>query len=141
MSAVAVTEVPRQHRREANAPTSTDSHSAAWAAGFFDGEGSTFALKPGRGRTVPRLRLAAPQAEEPDREGTPAVLLRLEAALGGNVSGPYVEPGNRRRRFVWHATGPAAYRALDVMRSYLSPAKQEQARRAIAACGGNPYGR
>ena len=59
----------------------------AWAAGFFDGEGSTIVHTDESRPLYLRLEVAVPQA---GHDGLPAVLLRFQRAVGGlgRVVGP-----------------------------------------------------
>ena len=59
----------------------------AWAAGLFDGEGSTSTYIP-RGKTYVRRQMAVSQGGVPGR--VPAVLTRFNGIVGvGNITGPY----------------------------------------------------
>jgi hypothetical protein len=59
----------------------------AWAAGLFDGEGSTMVHTDEARPGYVRLEVCVPQA---DRDGVPAVLLRFREAVGGlgRIVGP-----------------------------------------------------
>src|SRR6266545_8210041 len=59
----------------------------AWAAGFFDGEGSTMLHTDESRPGYLRLEVAVPQA---DHNGVPAVLIRFKDAIGGlgRIVGP-----------------------------------------------------
>ena len=100
----------------------------AWAAGFFDGEGTTGTecYVPGLGRGAPRLRLAlsAPQVD-------PRPLQRLSAALGVGSLSLRPARGNARPIWRWRCNGGAAERALSALWPYLSEPKREQAMRAV----------
>jgi hypothetical protein len=88
-----------------------DDVSAAWAAGFFEGEGS-FRLNNGR---TPSL-----QANQVDREP----LERLQRILGGTLNGPYgpygKNTGGRKPYYYWQVTGEEAKAAMRRMEPYLS---------------------
>ena len=59
----------------------------AWAAGLFDGEGSTSTYVP-KGKTYPRRQMAVSQGGLPAQ--VPAVLTRFKGIVGvGNITGPY----------------------------------------------------
>jgi hypothetical protein len=64
-----------------------DRASLAWAAGFFDGEGSTMLHADKSRPGYLRLEVAVPQA---DHDGVPTVLLRFQDAIGGlgRIVGP-----------------------------------------------------
>lgn len=106
----------------------------AWAAGFFDGEGSIFVNK----QRVPR----------PERAGSPVYdivspnisisqvdrrpLERFARVVGGReVSGPYKPRHEKAREYYrWDACGrPSVHRVLCILWPYLSEAKREQARK------------
>ena len=62
-------------------------HDVAWAAGIFDGEGSTstYLTKPNK---IPRRQMAVSQGGMPGQ--TPSVLLRFrEIVRLGSITGPY----------------------------------------------------
>lgn len=59
----------------------------AWAAGLFDGEGSTSTYIP-KGKTYTRRQMAVSQGGLPAQ--VPAVLTRFKSLVGvGNITGPY----------------------------------------------------
>lgn len=88
----------------------------AWAAGFFDGEGSVARTVSRNGRpTVPRVSIT--QAGPPD--APPETLLRFATAVGvsGRLYGPtFIE--NRKPRYVWAA---GKYADVLVIRDALWP--------------------
>ena len=93
----------------------------AWAAGLFDGEGTTcHAGRPRADGKRPSLRLHLSQANT-----GPGILLRLQAALGvGQVKNRPDRPGV----WVWKCTDRAGCeQALRLMWPYLSEPKQQQA--------------
>lgn len=96
---------PPSNRRVSDA--APDPAMAAWAAGFFDGEGCVHIT--GRGQLV----LAVGQiAREP--------LQRLQTAFGGPIRiRPYTD-GRRRDQFAWSLSGRLAFNALRVMRPWLA---------------------
>lgn len=107
--------------------TSAVTTELAWAAGFFDGEGSTgsYPNKPG-GPPYPRV-----QIKQSDRE----VLDRFHSAVGvGHVLGPYPPRGALERLPTWSY---AAYGAkntqhiCDLLWPFLSSSKQAQFRDAL----------
>lgn len=62
-------------------------HDLAWAAGIFDGEGSTSTYIP-KGQKNPRRQMAVSQGGLPGQ--LPSVLTRFKRIVGvGNVTGPY----------------------------------------------------
>src|SRR5437773_3792330 len=78
----------RSPRMSTSAPvTFLDRAELAWAAGFFDGEGSTIARTLTSRPGYHQLNVTVPQS---GRDGIPAVLLRFQRVmLGmGHISGP-----------------------------------------------------
>ena len=103
-----------------------DTHELAWAAGFFDGEGTTLFYRPGGTR---ELRLAVNQV---DRE----VLDRFHAALGGisYISGPfrYASMGRRRPQWRWQAGRFGHVQAgIAMLWKFLGTVKRKQAAEAL----------
>lgn len=97
----------------------------AWAAGLFDGEGST--CLHGRARADgkrPGIRMVLSQ-----KDTGPELLLRLQAALGG--VGKVLERGDRPGVWVWRCQDrPGCTEALNRMWPYLSSPKKSQAKKA-----------
>ena len=90
----------------------------AWAAGFYDGEGTTVVCGD-------RIRVGATQATSDG--GPPSVLLRFQAAVGiGVVRGPYFPPGNRRPQWQWYAYGDNAHAAIGRLWPFLTDVKRNQ---------------
>lgn len=96
----------------------------AWAAGFYDGEGSTGTT--GRGRNC-YLRAAIDQVE-------PEPLRRFREAVGGlgSITGPHEREGNRRPVWHYYATHHDAIQVLELLSPYLSDPKRKQYREAKA---------
>ncbi len=113
----------------------------AWAAGFFDGEGSVFvsrqkhvrhAAEPGRtpGKVYP---VTSPCVSVSQVEPEP--LARFARAVGGRKpTGPYKPRGPRSNPYYrWDAVGrPSVHRVLSLLWPYLSEPKRRQARRVWA---------
>ena len=99
----------------------------AWAAGFFDGEGSTIARAFGRRPGYFQLNVTVPQA---GHRGIPEVLERFQTAmLGmGNISGPDRKGGYMLR---FNARQEATL-VLQLLWPHLGEVKRAQAARAIA---------
>lgn len=96
----------------------------AWAAGLFDGEGSTF-LKHGRRGCTLAVQLAQ------SGEDIPTLERFFDVANVGRLYGPY-EMGERRAPQVrWTAHGAEAMIALRLMWPHLSRPKRAQATAAI----------
>ena len=84
-------------------------HDLAWAAGIFDGEGSTSTYIP-RKRKSPRRQIAVSQGGPPGQ--LPVVLTRFQRIVGvGNVTGPY-----RNGLFYWKT---ARQESIDVVGAML----------------------
>lgn len=92
----------------------------AWAAGIFDGEGSTSTYRPKRQKS-PRRQIAVSQGGLPDQ--APAVLTRFKVVVGvGNVTGPY-EGG----LYYWKTTKKEAVDAVGALLwPHLSSEKRQQ---------------
>lgn len=113
----------------------------AWAAGFFDGEGTTTAHK---GNASQRLHLMVAVKQTVSRDeahsGLPDVLVRFAAAVGvGRIGGPYLDrPGRagfseaRRPQYMWYAKADAAQVAVRRLWLDLGDVKRAQAEAAIA---------
>jgi hypothetical protein len=95
----------------------------AWAAGFFDGEGST-SLYFSHGH--PYLRLSIPQTDE-------RLLIRFQAAVGGlGIVGPPRRPKGYKAHWktIWKYSvrkQADVYTILDLLWPYLSEPKKDQA--------------
>jgi hypothetical protein len=93
----------------------------SWAAGLFDGEGSTSTYVP-RGKTYPRRQMAVSQGGLPGQ--VPAVLTRFKTIVGvGNVTGPY------EGLYYWKTTRKDA---VDLVGALLWPYLSGEKRRQFA---------
>ncbi len=113
-------------------PIRPDRVELAWAAGFFDGEGSTF--------VVQRSQYVAIGISQSDRDGRPAVLTRFKCAVGGigTIGGPFhvrtpagedAEP-----KWIYNAFGhEMAQAVIAQIWPWLGSAKRDQACRALKA--------
>lgn len=106
-----------------------DDHEIAWAAGFFDAEGTASSSKrlhrPSRERNM-----AVYQA---GRLEIPAALLRFQRAVGGrgNITGPY-----RNRLFHWSTRKHTAFdEVMTMLWPWLSEWKRAQLQRATETAG------
>jgi hypothetical protein len=99
-----------------------DTHELAWAAGFFDGEGSTSA-HIGRG-----IQLHLPQVDV-----RPLQRFQLAVCGLGTLRGPYPPKGKQQRSFcVWSLTKFEHSQAVIAMLwRYLSDPKKEQMTRVV----------
>jgi hypothetical protein len=104
----------------------------AWAAGFFDGEGTTAYQSTGTnnsGQPRRQLRLTVTQKD-------PRPLHRLCMALSaGKVYGPYESQNGMH---MWTVQCARAEEVLEEMWPYLSEPKIEQATRALEAWRSRP---
>lgn len=107
----------------------------AWAAGFFEGEGSVYITMPHpRKCTKPYLRLNVTQL----RDRLP--LDRFVAAVGfGRVAGPHLGPSGERNRYAIDYSGPRAHAAMELLRPYLGEESKKTKRYLEAlALGATP---
>ena len=103
-----------------------DEESLAWAAGLFDGEGSTTTSGPW---DTPHLTV--PQAGS--ATAPPEVLTRFHRVVGvGAVKGPRL-PRNPNWRPMWHfiASGSLAMEIIELLWPYLGEVKRRQAQLAL----------
>lgn len=110
----------------------------AWAAGLFDGEGSTDHTSRPAKRDYGRIRVTIGQDRDPE------VLHRFAAAVGeGAVRGPYryAYRGGVRVKYTYEVRGEAAVRVLQRLWPYLSGPKREQALRAAESYNASLEGR
>ena len=106
----------------------------AWAAGFFDGEGSTSVLYPGKSKVRPE-GYACLHMKVPQKDSRP--LHRFREAVGcGSVTGPYLQ--GECEIYSWQLGGKMARPVLDTLWPYLSEPKREQAAAAIAIVEARP---
>lgn len=98
-------------------------HEVAWAAGFFDAEGSFTATRASPGRC--RLRASVPQTGRGD---VPVELSRFQAAVGfGVIGGPY-----KHRQHVWTTTSDVMTLEVAALLSpWLGDIKYQQLRTAL----------
>lgn len=100
----------------------------AWAAGFYDGEGSTLSVHGNRG-----IRVCVNQV-------VLAPLVRFKEAVGcGVIYGPYKRPG--KASDVWHYRAQSYAEAQHVIAqlwTWLGDTKREQARVILERLKSNP---
>lgn len=100
----------------------------AWAAGFYDGEGSTkkkyyhYVSKKGKPQKPNQnIMMSVSQANlEP--------LERFKVAVGnkGNINGPYKYKRNKREYWVWSASNKAAREVYATLLPFLCSIKKQQ---------------
>lgn len=99
------------------------SYELSWAAGFFDGEGYSYAQKSAK-RSF--LSLSVSQVD-------PRPLHRFWEAVGvGKVYGPYRKAANPnwKHQYMYRATGDSAIAVMELLWPYLSEPKKEQAEKS-----------
>jgi hypothetical protein len=104
-----------------------DREELAWAAGFFDGEGTTHCRAYPTGRIEVRITVAQTDMRP---------LTRLRDAVGfGNINGPYMRKSpNHQPIFVYAISTHEKVQAFIAMVwKWLSDVKREQATRALLA--------
>jgi hypothetical protein len=106
-----------------------DTDEVAWAAGFFDAEG-TASSSQRQDRPSRERQMAVYQG---GRDEIPAALLRFQRAVGGrgNITGPY-----RERLFHWSTKKHTAFdEVMTMLWPWLSDYKRAQLQRATEAAG------
>jgi hypothetical protein len=90
----------------ASEPFRSEETERAWAAGFFDGEGSLYLTRPKESSNWRGVSLYLPQAS---RDELPDTLLRFHRAIGGlgTISGPHPprSPWSRLPQYHWQTSG------------------------------------
>lgn len=102
----------------------------AWAAGFWDGEGSAWRSQPaGRNTAQPCARI-----NQSSTGGIPEVLIRFQRAVGlGTVKGPDIEEG-KEPLYRWVASSRSdILTTFDVLLPWLGPVKQIHSSGACSA--------
>jgi len=90
-----------------SAQTAPDRLELAWAAGFFDAEGSTFVASRGH---YPVIGIS-----QSDDDGVPAVLSRFRDAVGGygHINGPiFLAAGDFKVKWIYRVHGYEMVRAV-----------------------------
>lgn len=106
-------------------PQPLDQELLAWAAGFFDGEGSTILRTDSRRRGYHQLESSVPQS---DPNGTPEVLIKFQRAMLG-IGRISKEAGAMHK---WIVAGRMETQiALALLWPWLGIVKREQARAAM----------
>lgn len=115
-----------------------DREELAWAAGFFDGEGSTGAYGPHH--AYPRCQVAQAVDDPARPEIVPVTLQRFQRAVGGlgYFSCAITSPAaSARAQYKWHAWSFEHMQAVVAMLwAFLSPMKRAQMRKALKAYHG-----
>ena len=98
-----------------------NAYEVAWAAGFFDGEGSTLIRRQSR---TPQVAVQVAQTD-------PRALERFKAAVGGlgNITGPYKAKSIRHKE-KWSFSAASFEQAQAILATlwrFLGPVKRQQA--------------
>ena len=108
-------------------------HELAWAAGFFDGEGSFAASRSSTWRVI---SASIPQSS---LDGIPETLIRFQRAVGrGTISGPKPQHNawSKLPRYRWSSSSLGDVEAtVHMLWSHLSAAKRQQALAALERYG------
>jgi hypothetical protein len=98
----------------------------AWAAGFYDGEGSTYLLDH---RTHQGYKIAEITVTQSSTAGAPEVLLRLsQICPGGHLNGPYPQEDGNLDVYRWKVSSRAGVEfVVTHLWSWLSTVKRAQA--------------
>lgn len=109
----------------------------AWAAGLFDGEGSTYLDKHKTHSGFYRLEAAITQS---DCKGTPFVLVEFRRIFQiGTIYGPYDAGPGRDPVYRWKAhRAPQVIAMIQQLRPNLGSVKREQADAAVAVVTAQP---
>jgi hypothetical protein len=100
----------------------------AWAAGFFDGEGSTKKI-------YSHYRTKKGEVRKPTKNVCVSVaqadlkpLLRFQKAVGnvGHINGPYSYRANQRPYWIWSASYKTAREVFGSLKTYLCSVKKAQ---------------
>ena len=104
--------------------SASDETQRAWAAGFFEGDGTIGAYRT-RGSEAHVLTASIAQASD---SGVPSALTRFHAvAAAGNIYGPIAPRGwSRLPQYRWQARGRHAARIATLLLPWLAGAKKEQ---------------
>lgn len=115
----------------------TATEELAWAAGFFDAEGSVCSLKH---RTHEGYRLIEASLTQGCPFGVPPELTRFLRAVGvGHVNGPMIQAGATEPIYRWKSARLVDVQAtMDLLEPWLGEVKRRQAAQVIAIVGGQP---
>jgi hypothetical protein len=109
----------------------------AWAAGLFDGEGSTYLLKH---RTHPGYLVGELAVTQSSLVGSPEVLRRFAAVVSaGNIAGPFTQRSATKDVYRWKAGARVdVERVLAEMWPWLGEVKRAQAQRMLDVVRAQP---
>ncbi len=114
-----------------SAPVRVAMTELAWAAGFFDGEGSVYLDKH---RSHAGYFVVSARVTQGNQAGVPEVLVRFREALGlGRIRGPLKHKTARKVIYRWELGGRAAIGSVvEALSPWLGDVKLRQAREAFA---------
>lgn len=119
-----------QHAMRCRIWSAVERTELAWAAGFWDGEGSAYLVRQeGRRTAQPHARI-----NQSSTTGMPEVLVRFEAALGfGSLQGPDLMEG-REPLYRWVVSSRALVEAiLERLEPWLGQVKRHQLQTVLGA--------
>jgi len=100
----------------------------AWAAGFFDGEGSTkkirYHYKSKNGKPQSPNRNVCMSVCQTDTETLNRFLKAVHGL--GRINGPYQYKPNRRPYWTWSTSCASAKKVFSILKPYLSSVKKRQ---------------
>ena len=109
-------------------------YNEAWAAGFFDGEGSTFLRKQQlKSRTALYAAMTIGQQVDNNLDECPETLVRFHKTVqAGHLYGPCYYTSSRKGQWYWSARGRQdVEKVLSIIGLWLGTVKREQARRVL----------
>jgi len=109
----------------------------AWAAGLFDGEGSSYLLKH---RTHPGYLVGELAVTQSSRVGSPEVLRRFAAVVGaGYIAGPFIQKSATKDVYRWKAGARVdVERVVAELWPWLGEVKRLQAQRMLDVVRAQP---
>src|SRR3954468_17726737 len=114
------------------APFADETRAEAWAAGFFEGDGTIGAYKVRRSSDAAVLTASVVQASD---AGVPSSLTRFRDVVGvGSIRGPIQPRGwSKLPQYRWQTQGSGAERLAQVVLPWLAPPKRTQVLTALGA--------
>jgi hypothetical protein len=118
-------------------PATTNDEWRAWAAGLYDGEGSTYLTHH---RTHPDYRNAEARITQVSAGGLPEVLLRFERIVQvGRLYGPYTQSGADLDVYRWNASALRdVEKTIGLLSPWLGSVKHAQAAAVLAVTSSQP---
>jgi hypothetical protein len=110
------------------------SEELAWAAGFFDGEGTVYSFRTKRNRLIVRARIRQAYSDKEIASLAPysEVLERFQRAVGcGSITGPHKISQTARLQASWELSSHwGIEHIMNLLWPYLSTVKKEQFEKA-----------